>query len=358
MLQLLAGRSQTAERVDALVSDLRAAAAIDRGGDPGADVEQRRYAAMQAAIPAGERAMVMLDDPALLDHRRNPIANLDHPGLASPGDPWPAFRGGEPLREYLVARGYRYAAFVRSERSRTCCRRERWVERLFTGAEGVRTISAYAIDAIDGFAELATTTTARHDVDGLVVLDLASPLREASRRAAPGDEPTRRAAWTHELADRERLRDAWSLTGRPDLRFEDGFGKLRFIDGSIDDPRWYEVSHGYSAATRGTAVLPVSRRAHLRVRGDGPRRLALRAAIGLGAVYTHPRLDLSLDGETFASVVADAAGTYAVDVTIPGDRLGGGWHDLYLVFTSLADPATDAGDVRIARLASIEWSVP
>jgi len=301
---------------------------------------------------------VMLDEPALLDHRRNPIATLDSPGFASPGDPLPSFRGAEPLRRSLVAQGYRYAAFVRSERSRTCCRRERWVERMFTGSEIVQVMSAYAVDAIDGFAELATTTTVRHDVDGLVVLDLASPLREASRRAAPGDEPTRRAAWTRELAEREHLHDAWSLTSRADLRFEDGFGKLRFVDDSIDDPRWYEVSHGYSAATRGTAALALSRRAHLGVRGDGPRRLVLRAAIALHMAYTHPRLDVSLGGEPLASAVADTAGKYAIDVTVPSDRLRGGWHDLYLVFTSLADPVTDVRDVRIARLESIEWSSP
>ena len=32
------------------------------------------------------------------------------------------------------------------------------------------------------------------------------------------------------------------LDSRADLRFEDGFGDLVFVDGEIDDPRWFEES--------------------------------------------------------------------------------------------------------------------
>jgi len=364
VLQVVVGRGALPRQVLALLDDVREAAAIDRRGDPNARTEQRRYRAMQDAIPPGERAVVMLDDPALLDYRRNPIANLDTPGFASPGPQLPAFRGAEPLRAYLVAQGYRYAAFVRSERSRYCFRRPFWIERMFTDAELFQIMSAYTIDAIDSFAELATTTKVRYDDDGLVVLDLATPLREASRRLSGdddngGDEPTRRAAWVRALADREGLHDAWSLTTRADLRFEDGTGALRYVDGSIDDPRWYEVTHARpEPATRGTAILPVLRRAHLRVRGFGDMRLVLRAAIALNTVYTHPRLDVSLDGELLASVVADATGRYAVDVIVPRDRLADGWRDLYLVFSTIADPEKDVRDLRIARLESVEWAPP
>lgn len=356
VLQLTVERGAMARQATALVGDLRQAAAIDRRGDPGARAERRRYAAMQAAIPPGERAVVMLDDPAMLDFAKNPIANLDVPGFASPGDQLPAFRGAEALRTYLVAQGYRYAAFVRSERSRYCFRREFEIERMFSDTEIFEVMSAYSLDAIDSLAELANTTTVRYDADGLVVLDLASPVGPASLRAAPGNEPTRRTAWARELADREHLHDAWALATRADLRFEDGFGKLRFVDGSIDDPAWYELSHGYTEAARGTAVRTLLRRSHLRVRGAGARRLSLRAAIALGAVHTHPRLEVSLDGELVVSAVADAAGRYAIDVTVPGDRLAGGWHDLYLVFSSIADPEKEVRELRIARLESIEWS--
>jgi hypothetical protein len=353
VLQIVVGRDALPGQARAMFDQIGEAAAIDLDGDPAARAEQRRYDAMQAAIPAGGRAIAMLDDPALLDYRRNPIANLDIPGFASPGPQLPAFAGAEPLRAYFVAQGYRYAAFVRSERSRYAFRRAFWLDRLVTGGELDQIISAYTLDAIDSFAELATTTKLLYDADGLVVIDLATPLRDASRRAVRGDESARRGGWVRALADREGLHDAWTLTTRDDLRFESGTGALHFVAGSPAD-------RDGAPARRGTAVLPVSRRAHLRVWAPGARdmRLAVRATIALDAVYSHPRLDISLDGALLASAVADAAGNYAVATTVARDRLPGGWHDLYLVFSSVAEPDQPIADPRIARLESIEWSPP
>jgi hypothetical protein len=56
--------------------------------------------------------------------------------------------------------------------------------------------------------------------------------------------------------------------------------------------------------------------------------------------------------------VAGATGQYAIDITVPRDRLEGGWHDLYLVFASFADPGRDVREPRIARLEAVEWSAP
>lgn len=358
VLQLVTSRAAAAHQVVALLDDIRHAAAQGRRGDPDTGAERRRYRAMQAAVPAGAPLLVMLDDPALLDYRRNPIANLDTPGFASPGGQLPAFLGAEPLRAYLVAEGYRHVAFVRSERSRYFFRRGHWLTKLFADQELFEIMAAYTIDAIDSFAELATTTAVVYDADGLVVLDLAAPRRAASTRALPGGEPERRTAWTRALAEREQLRDAWSLATRADLRFEDGFGVLRFVDDSVDDPRWYEVSHGHEPPSRGTPILPMHRRCHLRVRGATDMRLVLRAAISFNVVYTHPRLDVSLDGELVSSAVADAAGRYLIDATVPRDRLAGGWHDVYLVFSTVGAPDRDPGDLRVARLESVEWAPP
>jgi hypothetical protein len=358
VLQLAIGRGALPKQFVGLFNDVRQAAALDHHGDPSARVEREHYRALQAALPPGARVVVLLDDPALLDYRRNVIANLDAPGFASPGPQLPSFRGAEPLRRYLVEGGYRYAAFVRTERSRYFFRRAAWVPRMFNDIELFRIMAAYTVDMIDALAELATTTRVLYDRDGLVVLDLASPLREASHRDAPGDEPTRRAAWVRELADREGLHDAWSLTTRADLRFEDGLELLRFVDASVDDPQWYDVTHPREPAARGTAMLPMDGRAHLLVRGTSDMHLALRAAIALNTVYTHPRLDVSLDGELLVSAVADAAGRYAIDATVPRARLAGGWHDLYLVFSSTVEPDRDVRDFRIARLESVEWSPP
>jgi hypothetical protein len=104
----------------------------------------------------------------------------------------------------------------------------------------------------------------------------------------------------------------------------------------------------------------MSRRGHLRVRAEPGRdmRLALRAAIALDIAHTHPRLDVSIDGELLGSVVADAAGRYALTTTVRRDRLGPGWHDIYLVFSSIAEPDKEIRDPRVAWLESVEWTPP
>ncbi len=352
-LQLLVERRGVPARFLALFHDIREAAAIDRRGDPSAAVEARRHAAMQAAIPEGAAVAVLLDDPAYLDFARNRIANLDTPGFASletaAGAQMPAFRGAEPLREYLVEVGYPYVAFVRSERSRYCHRRGFWIWRLFNDAEMFRTMSAYELDMIDALAELATTTMRRYDEDGLVVLDLTAPLRPASWRAAPGTEPVRRGAWVRELAEREGLLDAWALTSRHDLIFADGIEDLAFVD-----PR-LPPGEGPSAA-RGKAIRALQRRAHLRVRGEADMRLELRASIARERIHTRPRLDVSLDGELLASAVPDEGGGYTVELRIPAERLAGGWHDLYLVLGGLAEPERDHRELRVAVLEAVAWT--
>jgi hypothetical protein len=379
VLQLVGARRGLPARALALGDDIRAAAAIDRDGDPGARADQRRYRAMQAALPAGAAAIAMVDAPGLLDYRRNSIANLDVAGLASPETGLPWFTGAEPLRAYLVAQGYRYAAIARADRAGV--RRAREVHRLFSGSERRQLLAAYAVDAIDSFGELAATTAVVYDDDGLAVLDLGRPLRDASRRQTRGDEPALRAAWVRELADREGLHDAWSLTSRGDLRFEDGTGAP-----NTDVPRSNATPRAPpEVAPRGAASAeldrqlgrPVRRRAHLRVRGATDMRLVLHAQLAPGIGEMRPRLDVSLDGELLASELASPGGQYAIDVTVPRGQLAGGWHDVYLVFSGVAAPVDrptedqidhhsdaagsapqDPGIPAVARLEAVEWAAP
>jgi hypothetical protein len=355
-LQILLTRGSVPKHLAANLADLREAIAIDRDGDPTASVESRRYAAMQAAVPSGARLAVLVDDPAYLDFTRNRIANLDTPGFASPSPQLPSFRGAEPIRAYLVQQGYRYLAFVRSDRSRYFFRRDFWLWRIFHDSELFQIMSAYVLDTIDSFSELATTTKVLHDADGLVVLDLGSPIAAASSHALIGDEPQRRSEWFRQLAERENLRDAWSLVSRHDIRFEDGVAGLQFVDAAIGDPRWFELTPPQPKSTlRGTPIRALFRRAHLRVQGTRDMRLQMKIAIALNAVYSRPRIDLSLDGKVLASVVADESGHYAIDLAIPANRLGGGWHDLYLVFSTINEPDEANRELRVARLVSVEW---
>ncbi len=354
VLQILVGRSALPKQLARVGSDLRAAAVIDRHGDPVATAEAARYRELQAAIPARARVAVMLDDPWLLDFTRNTIANLDTPGFASPGTQLPMFRGPGAVRAYLVAQGYRYVAFVRSEQSRYFFRRPFWVWRLFNDGELFAEMSAYTIDMIETLAALSTTTTVLHDKSGLVVLDLGNPTTIIE--PAVGTEAERRDAFVRALADREGLHDAWSLTTRNDLRFEDGIANLTMVDSGVDDPAWFEIARPRSAdQQRGIATRALYRRAHLRVRGSTNMVLSIRASVALNTVYTHPRLDISLDGELLASAVADATGRYNIRVPVDAAKLAGGWHDLYLVSSSVTEPETTMRDLRVARLESVEW---
>jgi hypothetical protein len=356
VLQLFATRSAVLKRFTTIVADVGEARAIGRHGDPTATRERARYAAMQAALPAGAPVAVLLDDPAYLDFARNPIAILDTPGFASPDASWPAFAGAEPIRAYLVEHGKRYLAFVREDHSRYYYRRGYWLHRLFHDGGLFFVMSAYQLDAIDAFAELANTTHVMFDQDGLVVLDLGSPIRAASTRPRTGDEPTRRAAYVRELAEREGLLLAWSLTSREDLQFLDGVAPLQFIANRGADEDADEPSQDPYAPMRGTPIRALYRRAHLRVRGDTSMHLVLRAAVDLETTFTHPRLDVSLDGELVGSGVADAGGRYVIDVVVPADRVAGGWHDLYLVFSSIVEPSRDVRELRTSRLEAVEWT--
>jgi hypothetical protein len=351
LLQLLVGRDQLAKRYAGIAADLREALTIDRHGDPSAIVERGHYAVLQSTIPAGARVAVMLDDPAFLDFARNEIFNLDTPGFASPAPGLPAFRGPDALAAYFRAQGIRYVAFVRTESSRYFYRRGFWVWRLFNDAEMFQTMSAYAIDMIDSLTALARTSTVLHDQSGLVALDLG-----ASGQTAPtntrSDEAARRDAWEARLADQEGLLSAWALTTRRDVRFEDGFSGLAFVDERVDDPKWYDASHATVEPKRGTPVKWMYRRSHVRLRANTPMHLSLAGKVNVATINARPRLDISLDGQLLGSVAVSPEGDFLFDITVPPRS---GWRDLYLVWSTVAQPERDARDLRAARLERLTW---
>jgi hypothetical protein len=333
VVQLVESRTALIKYVPALVDDVRNAAAIDRDGDPSTDETRRRYAALQASIPVGATVAVMLDDPYYLDFARNRIVNLDIPGYASPARHLPAFNGPGALQQYLVDQGIRYVAFVRSSHSRYVFRRPFWIWRLFHDAEPFQAMSAYSIDMIDTLATLATQTPVLHDVDGFVVLDLDGGATTMLHDPRP--EPARRAAFVRTLADRDGLHAAWSLNSRADLLFEDGVAAVQ----DLGD----------------TPLRPISRRAHLRVRGTGDHRLRIRGGIHLDVGQIRPRVDVTLAGELVASTILDEHGDFAIDLTIAADRLGDDWRDLYLVWSGVAEARQDSPNARYALLESVEW---
>ena len=84
-------------------------------------------------------------------------------------------------------------------------------------------------------------------------------------------------------------------------------------------------------------------------------RLQIKGRLNIPALFTHPRVIISLDGEPLVSVVADADGRFAIDVPVAATALGGHWHDLYVSFSSVGEPERDLKDLRAGRVELVEW---
>jgi hypothetical protein len=127
---------------------------------------------MQAAVPRGARLLVMIDRPYLLDFARNPIVLLDQPGAASPAPGIPLTEGPEPVARYLRAQGFRYVAFVRSDRATTpLYSRAQWLG-MATGAPLWKATAPFYLAAFDDLGRLSQAFRRIYDDGILVVLDL------------------------------------------------------------------------------------------------------------------------------------------------------------------------------------------
>ena len=71
--------------------------------------QRAAYVSLQAAIPDGERLLVMTDQPFAFDYTRQEILNIDAPGVVSPDPGMPFFQGTEVLKHYLRSQSIRKA---------------------------------------------------------------------------------------------------------------------------------------------------------------------------------------------------------------------------------------------------------
>ncbi len=152
----------------------RELAAATRGPDPTRAITASRYRRLQAAAPAGVRLAVLVDEPYLLDYRRQRVLNLDTPGYVSAGAAMPSFAGAEALAAYLEREGIRHVAFVRGDRSRYFYRRDFQVLRTVFEKELLRVTAAYVVDFLDSVTELAQTRSVLFEEDGLVLIELGA----------------------------------------------------------------------------------------------------------------------------------------------------------------------------------------
>jgi hypothetical protein len=172
------------------------------------------------------------------------------------------------------------------------------------------------------------------------------PKPGAERESRARDEFIRR------LAEREGVADAWTLTSRTDVLFEDGFAVTQFYHPGAELD-WFEVCGG-CFPVRGVPVRWMNRRAHLRLRGTSDMHLVATGKVDTKAIFTRPRIELTIDGRTLASAVVGADGSFELDVTVPAALLDG-WTDAYVMFTSVSEPWREPGDLRVAGLHRLLW---
>lgn len=348
--QLVAGRDLTAERIEISIQNVKAAVALGTNKSADGDL----YRDMQAAIPAGGKVAVLIDDPYLLDFDRNEIFNLDLPGFASPAPGLPSYLGPERWRTYFLSLGIRYIAFVNTAYSTYLYRRNAWIDRMFAEGEIWRFMGARMIDTVDTFLALARSSTVLFDREGLVAIDLGTTAQPAP--TTPDDpEPLRRDRFMRTLSETELGNKAWQLASRSNVVFKpDGLGptELHMTEPMRGVHRIADVANLLTA--RGSSVPPyrwIADRTHVRLKGNGRHRLRIKAWADIDRLTTIPTLRLVVDGEDRGRVRATIDGTLELssDVTCTG------WCDAYLILSSLSEYWVPPEALRAAKLLELEW---
>jgi hypothetical protein len=152
------------------------------GGQTAAETWERDwYQAMQHSVPAGQTILARLDDPFLLDFRRNPIDIIDVPGRASPPPGMPSFAGSEPLANYLLGQHIRYIAYSYSDEAGFS--RAAMGDRLNLDKRDWTYNSAlYVFDFQDNLRKLGRTRWRVYDDRKNWVIDLSKPIGTADER--------------------------------------------------------------------------------------------------------------------------------------------------------------------------------
>lgn len=111
------------ERMRLLSAEVAAAPRVPRY-----EARARSLARLQSAAPPAQKLLVMLDDPYLLDLRRNEVSSLDLPGGVSPPPGLASLDNPRAVVEYLRGLGYAWLAAARPDRAShsSTYRLERW----------------------------------------------------------------------------------------------------------------------------------------------------------------------------------------------------------------------------------------
>jgi hypothetical protein len=141
--------------------------------DINSPAEIAAYRAMQLSVPAGQKLLVFLDKHFLLNFRRNEVYINDTPGGASLPPGMPAFKGPEPVADYLLGVGVRYLAYSYADEANFT--RAEFGSRLEPNVNvNLRVGATMAFDFEDNVLLLGRTRKRVFDSGKIFVLDLAS----------------------------------------------------------------------------------------------------------------------------------------------------------------------------------------
>jgi hypothetical protein len=152
-----------------------------KGHTAGDDWDRGEYQAMQQSVPAGQTILARLDDPFLLNFRRNPINIIDMPGRASPPPGMPSFAGSEPLADYLLGQHIRYIAYSYGDEAGYS--RAVMGDRLnLDKRDWTYNTATYVFDFQDNLRELGRTRRRVYDDGRIWVIDLSRQVGTADER--------------------------------------------------------------------------------------------------------------------------------------------------------------------------------
>jgi hypothetical protein len=133
--------------------------------------EISRYRRLQDAVPAGDRLLVRLEKPFLLDFNRHQISVVDRPGQVGPPPGLPFLHGSEPVAEYLLTSGMRFVAYDYAAEAGFS--RQGTLSRVTPRAHPwVRGVSLRTLDFQDNLSALARSRHRLYDDGRTFVLDL------------------------------------------------------------------------------------------------------------------------------------------------------------------------------------------
>lgn len=319
-------------------------------------MRERSYRELQAAIPEGAHVAFMMDEAYRLDYARHHLYNLDLPGFAAPAPGLPSFLPTEVWRDYFHSLGIRYVAYIDGAYSSYLYRRRTWAINTYSDHGIWRFMATHVVDAGDALRRLAATSKVLYDKDGFVAVDLG-PVRPIDKAALAAHyavpEMLREEAWLQEQLAREMHPGLWELMNRHDVAFDDVL-PIEFTAPEHNLWEMFGVAQALKLAPPPPAqpVRWLLDRTHIRVHGEGRRRLQLEMFIDTNRLGTRPSVEVSIDGRELFLSRPMTDGKVSVDVVTECQ----GWCDVYLLVSSVGVTWQGASSIRSIRLDRFVWS--